>query len=201
MSTEFLVEPNTFYRVKNVDKDVFVRGDYADTYDGSGTSGDITTASGKRFYLGKSVAPLIPEFAGSDIELSTLSLKFYPNTVSSSNSLMSPRFKMYKASNNFPLTEGYLNIIQQGDGIAAFCSFQNWAEPWLEESFSGRNIGFADREYYSKDVTTMGTSWVDGTRYDISSGDLIKALGDKGYFALRRGGDLHAGPSTNVFIL
>ena len=194
MSTEFLVEPNTFYRVKNVDTDVFVRGDYGDSYDGSASSGDITTAAPKSLYLGKSVAPVIPEFAGKDIELSSLSLKFYPNTALSSNGVRTPRFKFYKAADNFPLTEGSYNIIKEGEDFTAFCSFQNWGEPSLVENFSGINVGFSDREYYAKEVVDLTNAWAD-TEYHITTPQLHTALGKKGYFSWKKGGDLRQGPN------
>jgi len=191
MSTTFNTKPNTYYIIKDIEKDVTVRGKYPDAYDGKNPTGDISNDHSYRIYLAQSTAPSVPELANDEAELNSLSLQYYTNTVSSSTGILQPRIKLYKARANFPINEGTLNVIGHP---TAFCSYLDYSSSWMEDNFGGRNVGFADRDDYSKDVITPTERW-DNIQYKITRKQLNAALGHKGYYHWKKGGKLRDGPS------
>ena len=195
MAISLTIKPNTFYEYgaggTGISKDLSLRRLYGDTYDGAADAGAISTAANQKFYIAAGTAPSLQSasslYWGDEPEFNSLWLQYYPNTVSSSNALSTPRLKVYKVRDNLPLTEGALTV--SDENIAAFCSYSDWEGGWMAENFMGTNKGFSDRADYEKEVTSI-TSWGFALTYRINGGNFRDFMSDQGYWRWEVGGKL-----------
>jgi len=197
MATKLTIRPNTFYEMggqySGIDSDLSLRRLYGDTYDGAADAGAISTAANQKFYIAAGTAPSLQRntslYWGDEPEFNSLWLQYYPNTVSSSNALSTPRLKVYKVRDNLPITEGTLTV--SDENIAAFCSYNDWEGGWMAENFMGTNKGFSDRADYEKEVTSI-TSWGFALSYKINGGHFRDFMSDQGYWRWEAGGSLRS---------
>tara|TARA_Y100001963_G_scaffold96508_1_gene132896 strand:+ start:8447 stop:12838 length:4392 start_codon:yes stop_codon:yes gene_type:complete len=194
MADSFNVEKNTFYKTKEIDSDTSIKSYYPDSFDGKAINGDISNDANQIIYLANSKAPSIP-METVDPEIKSLHLQYYTNNVSSSNAQALPRFKVYKMKDSAVVTEGKLPIID--DSVTSFYTHQGGESPWMEDTFSGVNTGFADRVDYTKGVAMNLPS----TKYKISGKQYKKYLEFRGYFSLDKGGPLREAPHDSTTII
>ena len=149
----FEPQPNYFYISGAVEKDVFTRAQYGDTYDGQSVSGMIWSGDNAKLYIAQTQTPELPIYGSSDAKINSLTLSYYTHNIDTVRQFHTPLLKIYPVAESVELTEGQLDILPlENQQMGIFCSYVSDDNYLLRETFNGTNSGFQDREDYNKQI-------------------------------------------------